>query len=116
MCLIAVDVTIGVATRYIIYDIYDIFASLSKIGIDVTLEWIPSHVGILGNELADKKLKSLSLKNIYVCNPLYKEDIKTLSITILKDMWQKKWDSNLNKGNNKITELRTILQRESQNS
>jgi hypothetical protein len=89
-CLIVVDVTIGVATRYIIYDIYDIVASLSKIGIDVILEWIPSHVGILGNELADKEAKnSLSLKNIYVCNPLYKEDIKTLSRTILKDMWQK---------------------------
>jgi ribonuclease HI len=60
-------VTIGVATRYIIYDIYDIVASLSKIGIDVILEWIPSHVGILGNELADKEAKnSLSFKK-YIC-------------------------------------------------
>ena len=43
-----------------------------------------------------KKAKhSLSLKNIYVFNPLYKEDIKTLSRTFLKDMWQKTWDSNL---------------------
>jgi ribonuclease HI len=64
-------VTIGVATRYIIYDIYDIFASLNKIGIDVILEWIPSHVGILGNELADKEAKhSLSLK-IYMYVILY---------------------------------------------
>jgi kelch-like protein 2/3 len=73
---------------YIIYDIYNMFTSLSKIGIDVILEWIPSHVGILGNELADKEAKnSLSLKNKYAFNPLYKEDIKTLSRTILKDMW-----------------------------
>jgi hypothetical protein len=78
--------------NYIIYDIYNIFISLSNIGINVILEWIPS-VGILGNELADKEAKqSLSLKNIYVFNPLYKEDIKTLSRTFLKDMWQKKWD------------------------
>ena len=43
-----------------------------------------------------KKAKhSLSLKNIYVFNPLYKEDIKTLSRTFLKDMWQKKWDIKL---------------------
>jgi hypothetical protein len=38
---------------------------------------------------------SLSFKNIYVFNPLYKEDIKTLSRTFLKDMWQNKWDINL---------------------
>jgi hypothetical protein len=50
----------------------------------------------LGNELADKEAKhSLSFKNIYVFNPLYKEDIKTLSRTFLKDMWQKKWDIKL---------------------
>ena len=62
---------------FIIYDIYNLFTSLSKIGIDVILEWIPSDVGILGNELADKEAKnSLCLKNIYVLNPLYKEDIK----------------------------------------
>jgi ribonuclease HI len=70
--------------NYIIYDIYNIFTSLSNIGINVILEWIPSHVGILGNELADKEAKhSLSFKNIYVFNPLYKEDIKTLSRTFL---------------------------------
>lgn len=82
--------------NYIIYDIYNIFTSLNNIGINVTLEWIPSHVGILGNELADKEAKhSLSFKNIYVFSPLYKEDIKTLSRTFLKDMWQNKWDNNL---------------------
>jgi hypothetical protein len=48
-----------------------ICSSLSNIGINVILEWKPSHVGILGNELADKEAKhSLSLKNIYVFNPL----------------------------------------------
>jgi hypothetical protein len=46
--------------------------------------------------LADKEAKySLSFKNIYVFNPLYKEDIKTLSRTFLKDVWQIKWDINL---------------------
>jgi len=49
----------------------------------------------MGNELADKEAKnSLSLENIYVFNPLYKEDIKTVCRTFLKNMWQKKWDNN----------------------
>ncbi len=75
--------------------IYNIITSLSKIGINVILEWIPSHVGIMGNELADKEAKnSLNLENIYVYNPLYEEDIKTLYRTFLKNMWQTKWDSN----------------------
>jgi hypothetical protein len=54
------------------------------------------HVGILGNELADKEAKHpLRFKNIYGFNPLYKEDIKTLSRTFLKDMWQNKWDKDI---------------------
>jgi hypothetical protein len=45
---------------------------LNNIGINVILEWIPSHVGILGNELADKEAKhSLSFKNIYLYLILY---------------------------------------------
>jgi len=57
--------------KYIIYDIYNIITSLGNIGVNVTLEWIPSHVGILGNELADKEAKhSLSLDIIYVFNPI----------------------------------------------
>ena len=32
------------------------------------------------------------------------------------EMWEMKWVIPVNKGNNKITELRAILQRESQNS
>ena len=92
----AIKGSINKVKYYIIYDIYNIFTSLSNIGINDISEWIPSHVGKLGNQLADKEAKhSLSLKNIYVLNPLYKEDIKTLSRTFLKDMWQHKWDINL---------------------
>lgn len=76
--------------NYIIYDIYNIITSLNNIGINVILEWIPSHVGILGNELADKEAKdALSIHDIVIFNPLYKEDIKLLCKSFLKNMWQK---------------------------
>jgi ribonuclease HI len=71
--------------KYILYDIYHIITSLGKIGVNVILELIPSHVGILGNELAGTEAKhSPSLGNIYVFNSLYKEDKKTTSKTFLK--------------------------------
>jgi ribonuclease HI len=55
--LMSIKGSIYKVKNYIIYDIYNMFTSLNNIGINVILEWIPSHVGILGNELADKEAK-----------------------------------------------------------
>jgi hypothetical protein len=52
--------------KYIIYDIYHIITSLGKIGANVTLELIPSHVGILGNELADKEARKVRVLLSYL--------------------------------------------------
>ena len=79
----------------IIYDIYLLYTSLTTQGIHIILEWIPSHVGISGNELADREAKKALRQNypdIYI--PLYKEDIKNLCKNILKNMWQKNWNNN----------------------
>jgi ribonuclease HI len=38
---------------FIEYDIYH----LAKSGINIIFEWIPSHVGLQGNELADLEAK-----------------------------------------------------------
>ena len=41
----AIKGSIYKVNNYIIYDIYTIFTSLSNIGINVILAWIPSHTG-----------------------------------------------------------------------
>ena len=77
----------------IIYDIFHLVTSLTRTGMNIVFEWIPSHVGLMGNEMADQAAKSaLSLPVYNMYTPLYKEDIKCLSKRVLKTIWQKNWD------------------------
>ena len=39
-------------------DIFELVVALQKRNITVNICWLPGHVGILGNELADKTAKS----------------------------------------------------------
>ena len=56
----------------------------------------------------------ISLRKLWWCK-IFK---RTVLCSIYKRQFKRKWEASslINKGNNKITELRTILQRESQNS
>ncbi|XP_071141886.1 uncharacterized protein [Mytilus edulis] len=91
----AIQGPLSKVNNLIIYDIYYSITTLLKAGINVVLEWIPSHVGIWGNELADMQAKhALNYELIYAKTTLYKEDIKTVCTNILKTMWQTSWDSN----------------------
>ena len=56
--------------------------------------WVPSHIGILGNEKADRSAaKALHHKNVYQL-PLELRDIYAIiDIHILK-LWQGMWDNN----------------------
>ncbi|XP_071123078.1 uncharacterized protein [Mytilus edulis] len=79
----------------IIYDIQYIYSKLSKLGLNIILEWIPSHVGLSGNEMADTAAKkALSIETCITSIPLYKEDIKCLCKNLLKKMWQQYWENN----------------------
>ena len=42
---------------------------LSNMGIHVSLVWIPSHVGIIGNEIVDKLAKE-SLDSVHIDIPI----------------------------------------------
>ncbi|XP_071151697.1 uncharacterized protein [Mytilus edulis] len=79
----------------ILYDIHLIVTSLKKGGSEIIFEWIPSHVGVMGNESADLQAKNaLNLDNCIDFIPLFKEDIKTVCKNFLKNSWQKDWETN----------------------
>ena len=77
-------------------------------GVNISLVWIPSHVGIEGNEMADE-LAKLSLKN---------EDIKNLKVPcsdykqLLSEHFQGKWQMSWSKEtSNKLHAIQPKLRR-----
>lgn len=65
----------------------------------IILQWIPSHVGIMGNEKADQAAKLALSEGIpYTCLPLHSDQVHKVKY-ICKDLWQEYFDErSLTKG------------------
>ena len=73
------------------YCIYQLWCQ----GVPVTISWIPSHVGVQGNEVVDKLAKK-ALSHDYIDYPILKdisELNKTLENNLIKQ-WQALWEAN----------------------
>jgi len=69
-----------------------------SMAIDVRFLWIPAHIGIQGNEMADSLAKKgLKINQGEVAVPISKAEIKSYIRSKIKIQWQKLWD-NGNKG------------------
>ena len=67
---------------------------LSNLGVSISCSWVPSHVGISGNEIVDKLAKeSLSLKNISCFIPIGFKDLYPFVDKIFLQKWQERWNS-----------------------
>ncbi|XP_063416806.1 uncharacterized protein LOC134699047 [Mytilus trossulus] len=89
----ALKIPLNKIRNQFLLDIHFLLRSLYHSGTNIIFEWIPSHVGIQGNELADFHAKqALSFQNIYIFVPLFKDDFKTLCKNLMKKMWQEEWD------------------------
>ena len=65
---------------------------MSEQNCDITLQWIPSHVGIQGNEKADENARqAIELPHITPLSPCYNDIlnlIKRENNTLLQNHWQ----------------------------
>lgn len=65
--------------------------------IELIIEWIPAHVGILGNELADKLAKAaLKQENININIAYSTSEFYAIVKNIFKKKWQDIWDTHRN--------------------
>jgi len=74
--------------KEIFYQLYQFQNS----GLEVTLAWIPSHVGIPGNEIVDKIAKDSHKKPITVHVPKIKKLIESDIDNEVINIWQDRWD------------------------
>lgn len=81
----------------IVYEILKVANNLGKSGIDITLVWIPAHIGVVGNESADKNAKQAAGNpNIDIEVNYSKAEIKSMAKNKIKGKWQTLWDNGLN--------------------
>ena len=77
----------------IMISILDILQELQKKGFVIRFCWIPSHIGILGNEKADQLAKtSLRLLNEPNHYKIPYTDYIPKAKTYIKNLWQNRWD------------------------
>ncbi|XP_067659474.1 uncharacterized protein [Haliotis asinina] len=60
---------------------------------EVTLCWIPSHVGIPGNERADKLARQALELNVSLEHPYSKSEIRSMIQNSITSKWQRLWNT-----------------------
>jgi ribonuclease HI len=60
----------------LVYECKQFCWSLSQNGINVKLMWIPSHVGLVGNELVDERARQVALEGSIFDKPLSPSDFQ----------------------------------------
>ncbi|GBN33704.1 hypothetical protein AVEN_61570-1 [Araneus ventricosus] len=86
------------------FNILELHDRLTSKGFSILFCWIPYHVGISGNELADNLVKSAtnSLNSPVPVNEYVKKYVKS----ILHSKWQAQWD---HKDTNKIHSIKRLI-------
>jgi len=74
----------------IIFKILSLITNLHSKGISLIFSWVPSHVGITGNELVDKAAKTATN---YLNTGLPYPDLKIYIKDLVHSKWQNSWDT-----------------------
>jgi hypothetical protein len=74
-------------THPLVYECKKLCWSLCQNGIRVKLMWIPSCVGLVGNELVDERVKQAALEGSIFDRPLSSSDFQSLARPALMRAW-----------------------------
>ena len=78
----------------LIYEIWYKLNELTQVEFNISLVWIPAHIGIYGNEQADQLAKSsLHIPEINVFVKKTANDFKMYLKVYMLNKWQSDWDS-----------------------
>ena len=78
----------------LILEIKYLLANIRNLGIIVQFCWVPAHIGIKGNEMADKiAKKALEKEHIDIKVPLGKGEAKSIIKNETMQKWQDEWES-----------------------
>ncbi|GFX73846.1 RNase H domain-containing protein [Trichonephila clavipes] len=87
----------------VVCTILDITSRLYSKGFDIVFCWLPSHVGIIGNEQADSAAKSATT-HLPLAVPL--SDMKRVILHHIFKIWQESWSPQLD---NKLHSVKPVI-------
>ena len=90
----------------IVQDVLTRLTSLDRAGKSIQFLWIPSHVGIVGNEKADAAARRAASAPSTRHLPLPARDFNPVVSTFVCSEWQREWDA---QRRNKLRELKPAL-------
>lgn len=64
--------------------------------VEVILVWVPSHIGIAGNEAADAAAKDASLTAELQDEPIHTDDLISLTTQNITKQWKEEWTNTIN--------------------
>jgi hypothetical protein len=62
-------------------------------GVEVEMMWIPSHMGLKGNELVAKRARHVALNGAMFDRPFPPVDFQCLARSVLLQEWNENWDA-----------------------
>ena len=78
--------------HHLVQQAHDLLFRLQEVGIKVTFIWVPSHVGIVGNEPADNAAKDAQINGQDITGfPV--GDLKQLARSVAMSAWQYEWEA-----------------------
>ena len=86
--------------------IHNILFSLKKDGFTISFAWVPSHVGIKGNELADTAAKEATTEARVSENRVTSTDLRNALRHQIISEWQSTWSNTIN---NKLRRIKTVV-------